>query len=154
MALYIAFKSKTSAAFRCIVGLVILEGFFMDKQLISLFKKQLAEQRASLQIQIASLRGGTISRAQASADHFGQPEDSRAQMVTERDLEFALDARETAELAAVDAALKRIEDGVYGQCADCGVDIPAPRLHAAPEAARCIDCQDKRESSHAKSATA
>ena len=124
----------------------------MDKQLISLFKKQLLEQRASLQIQIASLRGGSISRAQASADHFGQPEDTRAQMITERDLEFALDARETAELAAVDAALKRIEDGVYGQCADCGVDIPAPRLHAAPEAARCVDCQDKRENSHGKSA--
>ena len=119
----------------------------MDKQLISLFKKQLLEQRASLQIQIASLRGGTVSRAQASADHFGQLEDSRAQMVTERDLEFALDARETAELAAVNAALKRIEDGVYGQCMDCGVDIPAPRLRAAPEAARCIDCQDKRENS-------
>ena len=120
----------------------------MDKQLISLFKKQLLEQRASLQIQIASLRGGTVSRAQASAAHFGQLEDSRAQMVTERDLEFALDARETAELAAVDVALKRIEDGVYGQCMDCGVDIPAPRLRAAPEAARCIDCQDKRENSH------
>ena len=126
----------------------------MDKQLISLFKKQLLEQRASLQIQIASLRGGAISRAQASADHFGQPEDTRAQMITERDLEFALDARETAELAAVDAALKRIEDGVYGQCADCGVDIPAPRLHAAPEAARCVHCQDKRENSHGKSRTA
>ena len=64
----------------------------MDRQLVSLFKKQLLAQRASLQIQIASLRGGIISRAQASADHFGQPEDSRAQMVTERDLEFALDA--------------------------------------------------------------
>ena len=124
----------------------------MDKQLISLLKKQLAEQRASLQTQIAGLRGGTISRAQASADHFGQPEDSRAQMVTERDLEFTLDSRETAELADVDAALKRIEDGVYGQCADCGVDIPAPRLHAKPEAGTCIDCQGKRESSHGKSA--
>ena len=126
----------------------------MDKQLISLFKKQLLEQRASLQIQISSLRGGAIGRAQASADHFGQPEDTRAQMVTERDLEFALDARETAELAAVDAALKRIEDGVYGQCADCGVDIPAPRLHAAPEAARCVDCQEKRENSYGKPTTA
>ena len=126
----------------------------MDRQLVSLFKKQLLAQRASLQIQIANLRGGTISRAQASADHFGQPEDSRAQMVTERDLEFALDARETAELAAVDGALKRIEDGVYGLCADCGVVIPALRLHAAPEAARCIDCQERSEHSYGKSATA
>ena len=126
----------------------------MDKQLITPFKKQLLAQRASLQTQIASLRGGTISRAQASADHFGQPEDSRAQRVTERDLELALDARETAELAAVDGALKRIEDGVYGLCADCGVVIPALRLHAAPEAARCIDCQERSEHSYGKSATA
>ena len=126
----------------------------MDRQLVSLFKKQLLAQRASLQIQIASLRGGTISRAQASADHFGQPEDSRAQMVAERDLELALDARETAELAAVDAALKRIEDGVYGLCADCRVVIPAPRLHAAPEAARCIDCQERSEQSYGKPTTA
>ena len=125
----------------------------MDRQLISLFKKQLLAQRASLQIQIASLRGGTISRAQASADHFGQPEDSRAQRVSERDLEFALDAREIAELAAVDAALKRIENGVYGLCADCGVGIPAPRLHASPEAARCIICQKRSEQSDGKPAT-
>ena len=122
----------------------------MDRQLITLFKKQLLAQRASLQIQIATLRGGPISRAQASVDHFGQPEDSRAQMVTERDLELALDARETAELAAVDAALKRIEAGVYGQCVDCGVEIPAPRLHAAPEAARCIDCQKRSEHSYGR----
>ncbi len=126
----------------------------MDKQLTAPFKKELLLQRTTLLAQIAGLRGGTVGRAEASAAHFGRPEDSRAQVATERDLEFALDARETAELVAVDAALKRIEDGVYGQCMDCGVDIPAPRLHAAPEAARCIDCQDKWENSHGKSATA
>ncbi len=120
----------------------------MDQRLISPFKKQLLEQRDSLLGQIASLRGGNIGRAQASADHFGQSEDSRAQTVSERDLEFALDARETAELAAVDAALIRIENGSYGVCTDCGVDIPAPRLHAAPEAARCIDCQQIIEQGH------
>jgi DnaK suppressor protein len=126
----------------------------MDTRITDLFKQQLLEQRAALLIQIASLRGGTIGRAQASSEHFGQPEDSRAQLATERDLEFALDARELAELAAVDAALKRVEDGTYGRCTDCGVDIPAPRLKAAPEAARCIDCQDKREHARGKPATA
>ena len=122
----------------------------MNKQLTTPFKKLLLEQRAALLAQIASLRGGTVGRAEASAEHFGRPEDSRAQVTTERDLEFALDARETAELVAVDAALKRIEAGVYGQCADCGVDVPAARLQAAPEATRCIDCQDKSEHSHGK----
>lgn len=123
----------------------------MSTQLTAPFKKQLQEQRTSLLGQIASLRGGAIGRAEASAEHFGlSPEDSRAQMATERDLEFALDARESAELDAIDAALKRIEDGVYGVCTDCGVDIPAARLHAAPETPRCIDCQDKLEHQRGK----
>lgn len=109
------------------------------------FKQQLLAQRASLLEQLATLRGGKLSRAEASANHFGQAEDSTAQVSTERELEFALDARETDELAMVDAALRRIEDGSYGLCVDCGVQIPAARLHAAPEAARCIGCQQKVE---------
>lgn len=118
----------------------------MSTQLTAPFKKQLQEQRAGLLAQIAALRGGSVGRAEASADHFGgQSEDSRAQMATERELEFTLDARESAELDAIDAALKRIEAGTYGVCTDCGVDIPAARLHAAPETPRCIDCQDKFE---------
>ncbi|MDP3700611.1 MAG: TraR/DksA family transcriptional regulator [Hylemonella sp.] len=118
----------------------------MSTQITAPFKKQLLEQRASLLAQLASLRGGPVGRAQASAEHFGgQKEDSSAQMSTERELEFTLDARESAELDAVDAALKRIETGSYGVCTDCGVDIPAARLHAAPETSRCIACQDKSE---------
>ncbi len=117
----------------------------MSTQLTAPFKKQLLEQRAGLLAQLASLRGGTIGRAEASADHFQHPEDPRAQVDVERDLEFALDARESAELDAIDAALKRIEAGTYGVCTDCGVDIPAARLHAAPETPRCIACQEKFE---------
>lgn len=118
----------------------------MSTQPTNPFKTQLQAQRASLLAQIASLRGGNVGRAEASADHFsGQTEDSRAQASTERELEYALDARESAELDAIDAALGRIESGIYGVCTDCGIDIPAARLHAAPETARCIDCQDKFE---------
>lgn len=109
------------------------------------FQAQLLARRTSLLEQLASLRGGTIGRAEASADHFGRPEDSTAQVSTERELEFALDARESAELDQVDAALRRIDEGTYGQCIDCGVEIPAPRLQATPEAARCMACQEKAE---------
>ncbi len=120
----------------------------MSTQITAPFKQQLLQQRSTLLAQLASLRGGNVGRAQASADHFGgQKEDSRAQLESERDLEFTLDARESAELDAVDAALKRIEAGTYGVCTDCGTDIPAARLHAAPETPRCIACQDKLEHS-------
>ena len=109
------------------------------------FKQKLLAQRASLLDQLASLRGGTVGRAEASADHYGQSEDSSAQVSTERELEFALDARENDELSMVDAALRRIEAGTYGHCIDCGAEIPAARLQAAPEASRCIACQQKAE---------
>lgn len=118
----------------------------MSTQITAPFKKQLLEQRAALLAQLATLRGGEVGRAQASAEHFGeQKEDSRAQQETERELEFTLDARESAELDAIDAALKRIENGSYGVCSDCGADIPAARLHAAPETPRCIACQGRFE---------
>lgn len=109
------------------------------------FQAQLLARRTSLLEQLASLRGGTMGRAEASADHFGHPEDPTAQVSTERELELALDARESAELGEVDAALRRIDEGIYGQCIDCGVEVPAPRLQATPEAARCIACQEKAE---------
>ncbi len=115
------------------------------QQLTTPFKNQLLSKQAALQEQLASLRGGSVSRTEASADHFSRPEDSTAQVATARELEFALDEHETAELNLIAAALRRIEEGTYGQCVDCGVQIPAARLHVAPEAARCIDCQEKAE---------
>ena len=109
------------------------------------FKERLLAQREGLKEQLKTLRGGDIGRAEASAEHFGAHEDSTAQTNTARELEFALDARESDELNQVEAALRRIADGSYGQCIDCGVEIPSARLHAAPEAPRCIACQEKVE---------
>ena len=120
----------------------------MDKSQTAPYQQQLLEMRATMLAQISAQRGGTISRADAAADHFGQPEDSRAQLATERELEFALGERETAELSAIAAALTRIEAGSYGLCTDCDATIPAARLQASPEAMRCIACQEKAEQTH------
>ena len=124
----------------------------MDKHLTDTFRNQLLALRRSLLQQISEQRGGTVSRADVAAEHFEHPEDSPAQVSEVRELEFALGERETAELEQIDEALQRIEAGTYGQCIDCGVAIPAARLHAAPEAARCIACQDKLEHRHASAA--
>ena len=109
------------------------------------FKERLLAQKAGLQEQLQTLRGGNIGRDEASADHFGAHEDSTAQTTTARELELALDARESEELNQVEEALRRIENGSYGECIDCGVDIPFARLDVAPEASRCIACQEKVE---------
>ena len=48
-------------------------------------------------------------------------------------------------LAEIDAALKRIEDGTYGTCTNCGNEILPERLEARPWATLCIDCKRRRE---------
>lgn len=111
----------------------------------SSFQNLLTQQRAQVLKQLQNLRGGDVGRAEASAEHFARSQDSDAQMATARDLELALDDHETLELAAIDAALARITAGTYGQCVDCDADIAPARLQAAPEAARCIHCQEKVE---------
>lgn len=55
--------------------------------------------------------------------------------------------RDHDELVAVRAALQRLDDGSYGECIDCGVDIGLQRLQAFPAALRCIACQTKAEAS-------
>jgi DnaK suppressor protein len=109
------------------------------------YKTQLRQQREGLLAQRAMLRGGAVSRAEASAEHFTGHEDSQAQVTTAKDLEFALDAHETKELEAVEAALQRLENGSFGECTDCGAAISPARLSVAPDAARCFHCQEKAE---------
>ena len=120
----------------------------MDAQHATAFKQKLEHQRADLLAQIAQQRGGTTSRAEVAAEHFAHNEDSDAQVNTARDLEFAINEHETAELAAIDAALTRLSAGSYGHCIECDATIPEARLNAAPEAARCIGCQEKSEHNH------
>jgi DnaK suppressor protein len=50
-----------------------------------------------------------------------------------------------AQQERVRAALERVDAGTYGQCVDCGRDLPDERLEARPEADRCVDCQQKVE---------
>ena len=59
--------------------------------------------------------------------------------------DIALVSRDLAELAEVEAALARLADGSYGECADCGMSIPAARLLAYPTARRCVTCQEAAE---------
>jgi DnaK suppressor protein len=117
----------------------------MDTTKAAPYQQQLLQQQAALLAQLAEQRGGTLDRVQAAAEHFSHTEDSRAQVATERSLEFALEDRETEHLNTIASALHRIEAGTYGDCIDCGQEIAAPRLHATPEAARCMHCQQAAE---------
>jgi len=57
----------------------------------------------------------------------------------------ALGTKELNQVMAINAALLRIQEGVYGSCAKCSKKIPEERLEAIPSAIYCIDCQKRGE---------
>lgn len=117
----------------------------MSDNMTDNFAQQLQQMRTSVIEQIRAQRGGNIGRAEAAVDRHDVQSGDWAQFDGERDLAMAIDQRETEELKAIDEALKRIANGSYGECTDCGVDIPAARLHASPTALRCLNCQERAE---------
>jgi DnaK suppressor protein len=110
-----------------------------------LHQERLERARAELLQRSAQERGGLVSRVDMAAEHDVRDFENRAQAISERDDEFAMNEHETAELGALDAALERLAAGLYGTCKDCGVHIPEARLAAYPAALRCIDCQTTSE---------
>ena len=64
------------------------------------------------------------------------------------DSDIALLSHELVRLRDIDAALKRIKDGTYGICIDCGDAIPQARLQALPTAMSCVKCQQAYEKQH------
>jgi RNA polymerase-binding protein DksA len=52
----------------------------------------------------------------------------------------AIENSELQEIRQIQVALKRIAEGTYGICANCGEPIDPKRLKALPTATRCISC--------------
>lgn len=63
----------------------------------------------------------------------------------EREIGSTLEEHDERLLVAIDDALRRIEDGIYGKCVNCGAPIPEERLEAMPWATLCIDCKRREE---------
>jgi len=71
-----------------------------------------------------------------------------AEMATatlDREIDYTLEENAAQVLAAIDAALERIEQGAYGVCTRCGRPISPERLEARPWASLCIDCKRQEE---------
>jgi RNA polymerase-binding protein DksA len=63
----------------------------------------------------------------------------------DRELDYTLEGNAEQVLAAIDAALTRMEAGTYGLCQSCGNPISPERLEAIPWTTRCIECKRREE---------
>jgi RNA polymerase-binding protein DksA len=68
-----------------------------------------------------------------------------ATITLNREMDYSLEDNAGHVLAAIDEALKKIDDGTFGTCARCGKPIAQERLEAMPYATKCIDCKRLEE---------
>jgi DnaK suppressor protein len=97
-------------------------------------RTRLLERRAELLHLMESARDSTRPVA---FDPGVQGRLSRADALEQQAVALQAERRRQAELARINAALRRIEAGDYGWCAVCGYPIPERRLELDPTTATC-----------------
>ena len=89
------------------------------------------------------IRRGLGERQESPADE--GDEEATASRTLESEVQAALVARASRELAQVDAALELLRERRYGYCRDCAEFIGLARLRSLPFAQRCRPCQERAE---------
>ncbi|MDZ7289220.1 MAG: TraR/DksA family transcriptional regulator [candidate division KSB1 bacterium] len=113
----------------------------MDAKKLQYFTKKILEERDRI---VASLTHHEVEFESATSSRSAEFEEA-ARLDKDREYISGLLTMDTEELADINESLKRILDGTYGKCVDCGNDIPEARLEAMPSTLRCLDCQKQNE---------
>ena len=105
------------------------------------FKKKLTEWKLEIvKVNNEALYNGSMDDNSVSADIVDQ-----ASSYTDKNVEMKAINRQIKLISKIDQALKRIQDGTYGYCAETGEPIGLKRLMARPVATLCIAAQEKHE---------
>ena len=86
----------------------------------------------------------TLVALQAESENHPDLAD-RASSETDRAIELRARDRQRKLIAKIDAALLRIEEGVYGYCEETGEPISLKRLDARPIATLSVEAQERHE---------
>ena len=84
-------------------------------------------------------------RAHSTKDRDVTDEGESSEVDTKDDIDLALIQMHSETLTKVNEALRRLDEGTYGHCFECGEEIAEARLRALPFAVRCKDCEEAHE---------
>jgi DnaK suppressor protein len=101
-------------------------------------------QRLSVLEQEIAGKLGEASEEFSAFDRIGDSGDLSS-ILTESELDMSEVLRDIEEWRGLRGSMRRIDEGTYGVCVDCGCEIPFERLQANAMALRCIDCQMRAE---------
>lgn len=113
----------------------------LRKEKIESFRKTLVSRRAALTADFKAATAQWLNEESNFADAIDQ-----AAAETEKALEAHIKNRGRDTLVQIDEALKRIEEGRFGECVRCDEQIAEARLKAFPLTTLCIDCKAELES--------
>jgi len=86
----------------------------------------------------------TVHHMQDEASNFPDPND-RASQESDFTMELRARDRERKLIKKIEEGMQRLDDGEFGFCESCGVEIGVRRLEARPTATLCIDCKELDE---------
>jgi DnaK suppressor protein len=122
-------------------------GLAMKKSEAKVFKNLLLALRSRLRGDVNALADAALrkTRSEASGDLSSMPI-HMADIGTdafEQEFTLSLMEHDGSALEQIEAALVRIEDGLYGVCVECEARIPKARLEVLPHTPHCVKCADK-----------
>jgi DnaK suppressor protein len=108
-------------------------------------RKRLERERQLAASRLHQMGGSiTLEETATPADSVWDEAD-HIQASEQREMGLMSRERLVERIERISAALKRIDDGTYGTCVECGKPIAPARLKALPEATTCVTCQEKIE---------
>jgi DnaK suppressor protein len=111
------------------------------KKFLAKTREQLLETKTKLLGEIDSeLRAERESTKDEGMDSYDLASEER-----DREINLILSDRERVKLKQIDDALGRLDEGAYGVCESCGLEIAEERLVAMPFSRLCRDCQQDQE---------
>ncbi|HET8558460.1 MAG TPA: TraR/DksA C4-type zinc finger protein [Gaiellaceae bacterium] len=112
------------------------------------FREALLDERRRVEHALATLRDEHRGSLDEEVEEIGASDNHLAETATAtlgREIDYTLGENSGQVLAAIDSALKRIDEGTYGTCVSCGEQIRYERLEATPWVSLCIECKRKAE---------
>src|SRR6266480_4146804 len=113
----------------------------MTKKDMEKYRRLLEQKKSELSDELAKARDAEEETTEESTQDIAD----KAVSSYTREFLYSLTDGERTVLLRIDEALNRIDDGTYGYCLNCNVQMSDKRLAAVPWTPHCVDCQELAE---------
>jgi DnaK suppressor protein len=120
----------------------------MEKALLDELRQRLERDRDNLRAEIRQIEDQEVHAENQYDPEFSGYGNHMAETGTEiyeQERNLTLEQTLKQQLAEVEHALAKFDEGTYGICDTCRKDIALERLQALPQAALCINCKGRQE---------